>query len=161
MVERLNRTREQFLSKLVERPQTDWDKRLHPFLLAYRAAIHDTTGEAPARILYLKKKPELPCDLEFGPTKNVTAGTHGDKFKTADDSAKACYNSGANHGSLMKEILVWLYNLRCREGLSPKLSPSWEGPSRVMKRINDEIYRIQIKDEGGTLKSFKRGSRIS
>lgn len=43
----------------------------------------------------------------------------------------------------MKEDLVWLYNLQRKKGLSPKLSPSWEGPCKVVQMINDVVYRIR------------------
>ena len=44
MVERFNRTMEEHLSKVVAEHQKDWDRHLPLFLLAYRSAVHDTTG---------------------------------------------------------------------------------------------------------------------
>ncbi|KAH1011077.1 hypothetical protein HUJ04_000516 [Dendroctonus ponderosae] len=32
---------------------------------------------------------------------------------------------------------------RRKVGKSPKLSPNWEGPYTVIKKINDVVYRIQ------------------
>ncbi|KAL1446972.1 hypothetical protein WDU94_014038 [Cyamophila willieti] len=39
--------------------------------------------------------------------------------------------------------LVWLYNPRRRKDRFPKLHKSWEGPYRVVTRLNDVVYRIQ------------------
>ncbi|UYV73615.1 K02A2.6-like [Cordylochernes scorpioides] len=65
MVERFNKTMEEHLSEVVEQHQRDWDVRLPPFLMAYRAAIHETTGQTPAKIMFGREL-RLPCDLEFG-----------------------------------------------------------------------------------------------
>ncbi|RYA68429.1 hypothetical protein DD592_26820, partial [Enterobacter cloacae complex sp. 2DZ2F20B] len=65
MVERFNRTMEQHLSKVVEEHQRDWDQHLPLFLLVYRAAIHDTTGQTPAHVVFGKEL-RLPCELVFG-----------------------------------------------------------------------------------------------
>lgn len=39
--------------------------------------------------------------------------------------------------------MVWLLNPQRKRGLSPKLQRQWEGPYKVLKRINDVIYRIK------------------
>ncbi|GBN01692.1 Retrovirus-related Pol polyprotein from transposon 412 [Araneus ventricosus] len=46
MVERFNRTILKYLSLFVSRNQTDWDRHLPLFLLAYRSAEHEVTGNA-------------------------------------------------------------------------------------------------------------------
>ena len=38
---------------------------------------------------------------------------------------------------------VWLYNPQRKKDRSPKLQRDWEGPYRVIKKINDVVYRIQ------------------
>ncbi|UYV84436.1 K02A2.6-like [Cordylochernes scorpioides] len=65
MVERFNKTMVEHLSKVVEQNQRDWDRRLPLFLMAYRAAIHETTGQTPAKVMFGREL-RLPCDLEFG-----------------------------------------------------------------------------------------------
>ncbi|CAH0555118.1 unnamed protein product, partial [Brassicogethes aeneus] len=65
MVERMNRTINRYLSKVVSDHQRDWDRFLHLFLLAYRSSIHDTTGQTPASIV-MGRELRLPCDLRFG-----------------------------------------------------------------------------------------------
>ncbi|GBN47936.1 hypothetical protein AVEN_211692-1 [Araneus ventricosus] len=36
-----------------------------------------------------------------------------------------------------------MYNPKRRRGLSPKLQQNWEGPSTVVKKLNDVVYRVQ------------------
>ncbi|UYV64922.1 K02A2.6-like [Cordylochernes scorpioides] len=159
MVERFNKTMEEHLSKVVEQHQRDWDVRLPPFLMAYRAAIHETTGQTPANIMFGREL-RLPCDLEFGspgePPAEVTAyvnnlrsillETHElvrAKIRTASHRMKTRYDQRANHDGFRQNDLVWLFDPKRKKGLSPKLMPVWEGPYKIIKRINDLVYRIQ------------------
>ncbi|UYV79908.1 K02A2.6-like [Cordylochernes scorpioides] len=117
------------LSKVVEQHQRDWDVRLPPFLMANRAAIHETTGQTPANILFGREL-RLPCDLEFGspgePPAEVTEYVN-------------------NLRSILSETheLYGCFIQKEKKGLLPKLMPVWEGPYKIIKRINDLVYRIQ------------------
>ena len=103
---------------------------------------------------------ELPCDLAFG-TPSIEALEVGDRaehlgerrldihdrdherIRLASDRVRARCNVGANSARFQEGNLVWLYNPQRKKGKSPKLMPSWEGPYKVIKRINDVVYRIQ------------------
>ena len=65
MVERMNRTIEEMLSKYVAENQRDWDKYLPLVLSAYRTSTHYSTGFSPA-LLFLGREPKLPVDLLMG-----------------------------------------------------------------------------------------------
>ena len=54
------------------------------------------------------------------------------------DRMKARYDRPANH----EGPLVLLYPQR-KKGLYPKLQTSWDGPYKILKRLNDVVYRIQ------------------
>jgi hypothetical protein len=80
MVVRYIKTIEEHLRKVVASHQRDWDRRLHLFLLAYRASTHDTTGLTPASLVFGREL-RLPCDLLIGmppdkenPTTDYVAG---------------------------------------------------------------------------------------
>ena len=64
MVERFNRTLEAQLSKFADYHQRDWDVHIPFLLMAYRSAVHDTTGITPAKMM-LGRDLRLPVD---GPT---------------------------------------------------------------------------------------------
>ncbi|GFU31360.1 retrovirus-related Pol polyprotein from transposon 412 [Trichonephila clavipes] len=64
MVQRFNRTILNILSLLVSSNQQDWDKKLPFFLLAYRSAVHETTGYSPSQMLFGRDL-RLPADLLF------------------------------------------------------------------------------------------------
>ena len=56
---------EEHLWKMVGECQKDWDRHLPLFLLAYRSAVHDTTGQTLVRIVFGREL-RLPCDILFG-----------------------------------------------------------------------------------------------
>ncbi|VEN45006.1 unnamed protein product [Callosobruchus maculatus] len=164
MVERMNRTVNRYLAKVVSDHQQDWDSWLHLFLLAYRSAVHETTGETPASIVFGREL-RLPCDLMFGcnPGDDVAGEDYvanlrrrmdeahekvRHNIRTAGDRMKMTYDVGSSETAYQPGDLVWLYNPQKRRGLSPKLQSSWEGPYEVVKKINDVIYRIK-KANGG------------
>ncbi|GFU61544.1 retrovirus-related Pol polyprotein from transposon 412 [Trichonephila clavipes] len=64
LVERLNRTILNSLSLLVTSNQQDWDKILPFSLLAYRSAVHETTGYSPSQ-MFFGRHLRLPADLLF------------------------------------------------------------------------------------------------
>jgi len=51
MVERFNQTLEAQLSKFADHNQRDWDQHIPFLLMAYRSAMHDTTGNTPAKMM--------------------------------------------------------------------------------------------------------------
>ena len=64
LVERLNRTLKQMLSKIVSRGGRDWDDLLGPVLFAYRTAPHSSTGETPFSLVY-GRDARVPTNLDF------------------------------------------------------------------------------------------------
>jgi hypothetical protein len=64
-------------------------------------------------------------------------------LKLASDWIKTRYDKLANSASYQEGNRVWLYRPTSTKGKSPKLQSSWEGPYRIVTRINDVVYRIQ------------------
>ena len=164
MVERMNRTINRHLAKVVSDHQRDWDKYLHLFMLAYRSAVQESTGQSPASIV-MGRELRLPCDLMFGcpPAEDVAGEDYGSRLRqrmndihervrlniqTASDRMKQTYDIRAAEGGFQPGDRVWLHNPQRRRGYSPKLQNSWEGPYTVMDRINDVIYRVQKPPRG-------------
>lgn len=159
MVERFNQTMEKHLSMVVNKNQKDWDKHLPLFLMAYRAATHDATGQTPAGIVFGREL-RLPCDLLFGSPipepsavgdyvhdlKERLLETHAfvrERLHRAGQRMKSRHDYKTNSKGFQEGELVWLYNPQRKRGRSPKLTPAWEGPYTIITRINDVVYRIQ------------------
>jgi hypothetical protein len=102
----------------------------------------------------------LPCDLLFGvppdkerPTTDYAAELvdhlheiqeyASQNLKLASDHMKTRYDKLANSAGYQEGDRVWLYRPTRTKGKSPKLQSLWEGPYKVVNRINDVVYRIQ------------------
>ncbi|XP_075151768.1 uncharacterized protein LOC142225842 [Haematobia irritans] len=129
----------------------------HDFL----SAIHDSTSRTPASVLFGTEL-KLPGDLIFGAKPNELAmeenrndipNTFGEvhesvrnKIKMVSNRMKARYDRAVNTEGFQEEELVLLFNPQRKKGLCPKLQTQWEGPYKVIKKINDVVYRIQKDD---------------
>ena len=65
LVEKLNGTIEDMLSKVISKNQKDWDTFLPFLMLAYRSSLHDTLGESPNTMMF-GREVLMPVDLLFG-----------------------------------------------------------------------------------------------
>ena len=160
MVERFNRTIEAQLSKFVDDHQSDWDEYVPLLLMAYRTAVHETTGCTPAMMMFGRDL-RLPVDLLFGRPEEEPSTVATDyvdalqgrleqihefvrpHLKLQSDRMKERYDLKQLVKPLEVGEAVWLYNPRRKKGLSPKFNRPWEGPYIVTKAINDLVYRIQ------------------
>lgn len=159
MVERFNRTILNNLSLLVSRNQQDWDRKLPLFLLAYRSAVHETTGYTPSQMLF-GRNIRLPCDLLFGRPPDAPSspeeyvqdfqarleGMHSfarERIDVATEKMKTRYDTTATDHRFQEGDKVWLWNPTRRKGLSPKLQVPWDGPYVVLKTLNDVVVRIR------------------
>ena len=160
MVERFNRTLEAQLSKFADHNQKDWDLHIPFLLMAYRSAIHDTTGCSPVKLM-MGRELKLPIDLIFGrpeeePPQTVTDYANmlherlervhhfaHDQLQLMSNKMKQRYDPLLECQPFQAGDAVWLHNPLRKKGLSPKLQRPWQGPYIVTKRINDLVYRIQ------------------
>ncbi|GFX27805.1 hypothetical protein TNCV_2614651 [Trichonephila clavipes] len=159
MVERFNRTILTSLSFLASSNQQDWNKKLPFFLLAYRSAVHETTGYSPSQMLFARDL-HLPADLLFSrpPDAPLAPEEYIEKLQAwmeemhhlarerigmASEKMKSRYDARATGHDFHEGDKVWLWNPKRRKGLSPKLQTYWEGPYTVLKRLNGVVVRIQ------------------
>ncbi|GBN69452.1 hypothetical protein AVEN_138121-1 [Araneus ventricosus] len=113
------------------------------------------TGRTPAE-MFSDRTLRFPCDILFGrpmdtpssptnseaPLESVQASA-GEQVKLSRERMKTRYDSRATDNHFKEGDLVWMYNLKRRRGLSPKLQQNWEGPYTVVKKLNDVIYSVQ------------------
>jgi hypothetical protein len=64
-------------------------------------------------------------------------------MQLASDRMKTRYDKLANSAGYHEGGRVWLYRPTRTKGRSPKLQSSWDGPYKIVTRINDVLYRIQ------------------
>ncbi|GFY21123.1 retrovirus-related Pol polyprotein from transposon 412 [Trichonephila clavipes] len=144
MVEMFNRTILNSLSLLVSSNQQGWDKKLPFFLLAYRSAVHETTGYSQSQMLFGRDL-RLPADLLYNPPpdaplapeeniEKLQAGMEGmhhlarERINMASEKMKTRYDGRATGHDFREGDKVWLRNPKHRKGLSPKLQTNSDGP---------------------------------
>ncbi|UYV82442.1 K02A2.6-like, partial [Cordylochernes scorpioides] len=159
MVERFNRTLTQHLTMFVDKNQRDWDQHLPMLLMAYRSAEHESTGYSPARMLFGHEL-RMPCDVLLGRPEETFENTNEyishleermlsihqwarEKLHFSSEKMKDRYNVKTSHKTFKEGEMVWLHNPQRKKELSPKLQYHWEGPYKIIKCLNDVIYRIQ------------------
>jgi hypothetical protein len=161
LVERLNRTIESMLSKVISSTQKDWDEFLPLVMYAYRSSVHESTGETPAMMMFGREL-DLPVDLLFGnhtcDQSDQDVGTYLETFlekmwKTHDlareqiakssDKQKRQYDLRSTSNTFSVGEAVWLFNPFCGKGKSPKLKCKWDGPYTVVRKLSDLVYQIQ------------------
>ena len=167
-IERQNATIIKMLSQYVSSNQKDWDVHLDLVMLAYRSSVHSSTGYTPS-ILHIGRELRLPTDLVFGSpqVKNVEdEQTKYPKYvidlvkkilnindiprqniEISSKSMKNSYDTKTNYISYKEGDLVWYYCPIKKKGLSPKFQKPWIGPCKVLKKVNDVLYRIKIKSK--------------
>lgn len=158
MVERLHRTLYDWLSKMVQDHQRDWDAQLPVALLAYRASEHSVTGYTPSYLMFGREL-MLPLDLLFGrhpdekemhefalDLKRRLSQAHEaarESLKLRAEDMKCRYDLKTMRPKYQVGDKVWLHNPRRMKGRNPKLQCPWDGPYTVIKRLNDVVYRLR------------------
>ena len=162
MVERFNRTLVQEVAKRCRHGQTDWDQSIPTILMAYRSAVHESTGYTPAQLM-LGHDPNLPLDMlierppdarddkvtttEFAKSlrerMSEIRSTVASNLAVSAETMKQRKDAKATMRPLNEGDQVWLYNPRRKKGQSPKLASPWEGPYLILKALSAVTYRIR------------------
>lgn len=169
LVERLHRTLGQQLAILTAEHQRDWDEHLPLVLMACRSAVQDSTACTPS-LLMLGRELRTPADLSFGRPPDAPAAPAGpeyarkiqDRLETAHAFArrqqeeagvrqKRNYDVRAKGRHFTPGELVWVYNPQRKKGRCPKLDSKWVGPCRVLERMGEVVYRVQMSLNGRKL----------
>ncbi|XP_056852919.1 uncharacterized protein LOC130502196 [Raphanus sativus] len=158
----VNRTLSQLLRATVGKNLRNWLTCL-PFIeFAYNHARHSTTDLSPFEVVY-GFQPKTPLDLSPLPSPMYRSrdGAHkAEFFKTLHQRVKEKLEAQAAKvkariDQKRKEVLfepgdlVWLHMRpeRFPEARKSKLSPRGTGPFRVLEKINDNAYKLDLPDD--------------
>ncbi|BHF73948.1 hypothetical protein SprV_0401703200 [Sparganum proliferum] len=145
LVESTNRTIKRILYAFVDRESSDaWDEHLPQCMLAYRTAVHDSTGFSPA-LLQLGHELRFPADihsplisaepLNMGECTRalkerlVTAyRVVSDNIRMAQQHQKTCYDQHLAWPEYHVDDSVLLFRPRPPLGTAAKFHRPWQGP---------------------------------
>nr|GFA26772.1 transposon Ty3-G Gag-Pol polyprotein [Tanacetum cinerariifolium] len=121
----VNRSLENLLRSLIGDNAKQWDLILPQAEFAYNSSVNRTTGKSPFEVMYGRNL-ITPLDLVH------VLEEHADKGRK-----QVLYREGD---------LVWIHLRRERfpAGHFGKWKPRGDGPFRVLKKINDNAYNIEL-----------------
>ena len=162
LVERFNRTLAQQLAIVTAKHQKDWDTHIPLVLMAYRSAAQDSTSCSPA-LLMLGREIRTPAEMMMGKPPDTPVDPPGpeyarklqDRLESAHKFARGQLQSAGARQKRNYDVhtrgrhfeadeLVWMYNPQRKKGRCPKLDSKWMGPCRVLERLSEVVYRIQL-----------------
>ncbi|XP_061093063.1 uncharacterized protein LOC133125281 [Conger conger] len=166
LVERFNRTLGQQLAIVTAKHQRDWDAHVPLVLMAYRSATQDSTSCSPA-LLMLGREIRTPAEMMLGRPPDLPADPPGleyarklqDRLECAHEFARNQLRSAGARQKRNYDVhtkgqhftageLVWVYNPQRKKGRCPKLDSKWMGPCRVLERLGEVVYRVQLPARG-------------
>ena len=150
------------LTSFVSSNQKDWDEHIPFIMMAYRSAIHSSTGFTP-NMMMMRREITLPLDLVYGKAKETPTESPNEhveeiaetlekvhemarsKLKISSEKQKRNYDlkGGKGSASFRDDQLVWYYCPLKQKGLSRKLQTKWHSPCQVKKQISDLLYEIE------------------
>ncbi|KAK1652255.1 hypothetical protein QYE76_070060 [Lolium multiflorum] len=166
----VNRTLSQLLRSMIKKNLKEWEECLPHVEFAYNRAVHSTTELCPFEVVY-GFKPITPLDflpLPIHERVNMEASKRADfvrknHVKTKELIEKKGKSNAARMNKKRKEMLfkpgdmVWVHFRKDRfpKLRKSKLKPRGVGPYKVLAKINDNAYSIDLLvDEFGVSNSF-------
>jgi hypothetical protein len=162
MVERLNRTIKEMLSKYISAHQTDWDKYIDGIVLAYNSTPHETTTISPYRMMF-GTEPSLPLDFmttELTEEEPVRKN-NSEYVRNLESELYFVHNLAREVTGKLSQRQKHYYDRNVRNvnydigdkvrrnqrqiitGTKAKLARNWTGPWFIVKRLSDTLYQIQ------------------
>ena len=150
----------QMIRAFIKGEQRDWDLYLPCLAAAYRSSKHETTGFSP-NFLMLGREVRLPGDItppeasssplsdpaeyieKLRERLTVAHDLTRKHLKTATERHRDRYDAKANPHLYKPGDLVWYLNEARREGMSPKLQPTYTGPHLILNNYNNLDYLMQ------------------
>jgi hypothetical protein len=171
-VERLVQPLSKMIGIALDGQHADWDLLLPMALYACRTARHSSTGYSPAELVYGRKLVAplnvvlgmLPVNMEV-PDQYVRRLHDAlfDKHETARDAlheAREQQASGYDAGRAMPTYKVGDAVYVREEERENKLSPSWRGPMRVLRKIGAVNFEIADADDESRSKQVVHAARL-
>jgi hypothetical protein len=159
-IERWHRSLNSMLAKVVEASQKDWTIFLPFVVAAYNSTIHQSTNFSP-NYLTFGRELNTATDLAFCVSgaeimsTNDYAGCVSRKLADAFELVrkhsgqvaqvmKRRYDARVKAVEFKVDDQVWYFCPRSKVGTSPKWTSFYSGPFRVVRKVNDVNYVIQM-----------------
>jgi hypothetical protein len=165
----VNRTLSTLLRSLIKKNLREWEECLPHIEFAYNRAVHSSTNKCPFEVVY-GFKPVAPIDLLPLPLQeqaNMDASRRAEYVKkihekTREELEKKAHYFAAKANKHRKKMtfepgdMVWVHLRKERfpEKRKSKLMPRGDGPFKVLVKINDNAYKIELQVDYGVSTTF-------
>ena len=164
-----NRSLGNLLRSYVGKNIRQWDLILPQIEFAYNHSIHQTTGSSPFEVVY-GKNPISPLDLAPLLIDHQFSGEAEERSKSIkkmheqvrdrilkqNEKYKKSADKHRKHAKFQEGDLVWVHLRKDRfpPGKYAKLRPRADGPFKVLQRIGDNAYKIELPNRYGVSSTF-------
>ena len=165
----VNRTLSQLLRAVVGKNLKSWEACIPHIEFAYNRTVHSTTDFSPFEIVY-GFNPLTPMDLLELPV-NAKSSLDGKKkaelvksihekvriqIEKKNQKTTSQMNKGRKKITFHPGDLVWVHLRKERfpAQRKSKLMPRGDGPFRVLERVNDNAYKLDLPGEYGVSATF-------
>ncbi|GJX80546.1 RNA-directed DNA polymerase [Tanacetum coccineum] len=163
----INRTLANMIRCLCEEKPKLWDVSLAQAEFAYNSAVHSSTGFSSFEVVY-KTSPRHVVDLVDLPrNNNIQANRMREEVQATHEvvranitEANAMYKFVADKHRRKKlfqvgdEVMMFLRKERFPVGTYSKLEPKKYGPYKILRRINDNAYVVNLPYTMSISKTF-------
>ena len=144
-------------------------------MMAYRSSVHEATTFTPYFMMF-GREICLPIDIMFGTQVDQEPLTHGSyaatlraktenayhivrtRMQRVQKRTKDYYDKNVTGSVFERGDRVRVYQPCTSKGQTRKLWRPWTGPYRVVKKISDVVYRVQL--EGGRKRKVVHFNRL-
>lgn len=167
--EAINRLLGNLLRSFVGKNLRQWDQILAQVEFAYNNSINQATGKCPFEVVY-GARPLTPLDLVPSTDKSQFSADADKRVKEIkqlheqvrariekqNTKYKAQRDKHRKQQVFKEGDLVWIHLRKERFPKQPnaKLSPRADGPFRVVQKINDNVYKIELPGSYGVSATF-------
>ena len=170
-VERIHRTIIDLLKLNVCNATNNCDLNIEVTLMAYRSAVHASTGYTPYFLLYGREM-RLLLDLIYPPPERDQSRTDyaielsktldqeyevaRDQLQLAHKRQKDDYNRRTRGKRFIQGESVWLHTPVLEKGVAPKFHEPWTRLFKVKKQLSDVTFDIRDGDQNEQNSAFRR-----
>lgn len=160
--ERVNRVIEDMLRHFIDPSQSNWEQLMPLVEFAINDSYHESIKAIPFMLNY-GKRPNLPLDLllkkDEVPSQftSVTADDITDRIHSAVTKAKTCLqaaqqrqkayadkNKSDLQADIGTQVLLCTKLIKLKMKGVPKLLPRWIGPFKVIKKISNAAFKLDL-----------------